>query len=211
MASSNKRPLAVLHMQALRKLGNFIEKIRVIVLDMTNNIALFPLPSPSLPTVTTHITELETAEDEAKTRQTGKVAIRNQKYDQVLDDAHGLLNYVQTLADNAADEDDAIAIITASGFDLKNQGVRIKPALTVVNTPVSGLVQLVAKSPGKRSANEWQMSVDRTVWTNLPATLEAKTSISGLTPGITMHFRHRPVVKGREPSAWSQIVSIIIT
>ena len=59
--------------------------------------------------------------------------------------------------------------------------------------------------------NEWQMSTDRTIWTNLPATLMAKTTVSGLTPATTIYFRHRPVVKGTTPSGWSQIVSIIVT
>ena len=211
MATSEKRPLAVLHMKTLRKIGNFIVKMRAIVLDMTNNVALFPTPSPTLATVTTHITNLEAAESTAKTRVAGSVAARNQKYDIVIDDAHGLLNYVQTIADNAANEDAAIAIINASGFDLKHHGVRVKPAVTVNTSKVSGTVQLVAKSPAKRAANEWQMSTDRTIWTNLPATLMAKTTVSGLTPGTTIYFRHRPVVKGTAPSGWSQIVSIIVT
>ena len=211
MAKSNKRPLAVLHMAKLKKLGSFIEKMRAIVLDMTNNAALFPSPTPALATVTTHITALETAEDVAKTRVAGSVAARDQKYDIVLDDAHGLLAYVQTLADSAANEEDAVALINASGFDLKNHGVRVKPAVNVANTKVSGTIQLTAKSPGKRSANEWQMSTDRTAWTNLPATLEAKTSVAGLTPGNTIYFRHRPVIKGGSESSWSQIVSIVVT
>ena len=182
MAKSNLRPLAVLHTQKVRKIGSFIEKIRAIVLDMTNNVALFPTPTPTLATVTTHITALEAAEDVAKTRVAGSVAARDQQYDVVLDDAHGLLNYVQTLADVAANEEDAVALINASGFDLKHHGVRVKPAITVNTTKVSGTVQLVAKSPAKRAANEWQMSTDRTIWTNLPATLEAKTTVSGLYP-----------------------------
>jgi hypothetical protein len=211
MAKSNLRPLAVLHTQKVRKIGSFIEKIRAIVLDMTNNVALFPSPTPTLATVTTHITALEAAEDVAKTRVAGSVAARDQQYDVVLDDAHGLLAYVQTIADNAANEEDSIAIINASGFDLKHHGVRVKPAINVSSTKVSGTIQLVAKSPARRAANEWQMSTDRTIWTNLPATLMAKTTVAGLTPGSTIYFRHRPVVKGTAPSGWTQIVSIIVT
>jgi hypothetical protein len=195
----------------VRKIGSFIEKIRAIVLNMTNNAALFPTPTPPLATVTTNIAALEKAEDVAKTRVAGSVAARNLAYDVVLENAHGLLNYVQTLADNAATEATSLDIINASGFDLKHHGVHVKPAINVKSTGVSGTIELTVKSPGKRSANEWQMSTDSVTWTNLPATLEAKTTVSGLTPATKLYFRHRPVLKGTVPSGWSQIVSIIVT
>jgi hypothetical protein len=211
MALSNKRPIAVLHMRALRRIGNFILKMRSIALDMTNNPAYFPSPMPSLAVFTAHITGLEAAEDEARTRLTGKAAERNLKYEIVLDDVHSLLNYVQTVADVAANEEEAITIINASGFSLKIHGVHVKPDLAANNTKVSGTVKLIAKSHGNRSANEWEMSDDMINWTHLPGTVYAKTMVSGLMPGSTKYFRHRPILRGKTQSAWSQIVSIIVT
>ena len=41
------------------------------------------------------------------------------------------------------------------------------------------------------------MSTDRTIWTNLPATLMAKTTVSGLYPATILYFRERTVLKGK--------------
>ena len=115
--------------------------------------------------------------------QTGSVAIRNQKYHIVLDDAYSLMSYVQWLADNAEDELDAISIIEGQAvFGIRQKAVRVKPELEARNTKISGIVQLIAKSPGKGCANMWQISDDMENWTFLPATTKANTKISGLIP-----------------------------
>jgi hypothetical protein len=210
MAKSKRRPVALLNLRSLQRLGSFLEKMRFIALQMTENASFFSSPIPALATFSAHIADLEAAEDKAMTHEPGRVAERNQKYTVVLDDAYSLLSYVQSLADSASDEDEAIAIIAASGFNMKHHGVKIKPDISVKNTKVSGTVQLIAKSPGKYSANEWQMSDDMINWINLPVTLTAKLSVNGLTPGTTKHFRHRSVTKEGE-SSWSQIVTLVIT
>jgi hypothetical protein len=211
MATSNLRPLAVLQMKSLRKLGNFVEKARAIVLNMTNNAALFPSPTPALAIVTTHITALETAEDVAKLHSPGSVNARNLAYNQVLEDLHDLTGYVQSLADATENAESAMELIHSSGLTVKHKGMHVKPLLNVKSTGVSGNVELVARASAKREANEWQMSLDGLIWTNLPGTLEAKTTVTGLTPGTTIHFRHRPILKGTSPANWSQIVSLLIS
>lgn len=209
MATSNKRPLVVLHMAMLRKIHDFIAKMRGISLNMANNVALFPTPNPSLATFNTNIDALEAAETATETRTRGSVEARNNAYDLVLDNVHNLLNYVQDLADNAADVDDALELIVKSGFDVKNLGVRVKPDFEARNGKISGSVELIAKSLGVRTAYEWQKSSDQTTWTGLPTTLQAKTVVSGLTTGATVYFRGRPVTKDGEGN-WSQIVAIIV-
>ena len=42
-----------------------------------------------------------------------------------------------------------------------------------------------------------------------PATLQAKTTVTGLTPGATVEFRYRPVTKTGEGN-WSQTVQLIV-
>lgn len=210
MTSSNKRPLVVLNIQLLRKINDFIAKMRGISLNMANNVAVFATPSPSLATFNTNIDDLEDAEAATETRLRGSVQARDQAYDLVLDNVHNLLNYVQNLADNAADVDDALEIIALSGFDLKNQGVRVKSDFEVRNAALSGSVELIAKAVSYRAAYEWQMSTNSTTWNPLPTTLQAKTTVSGLTKGATVYFQYRPVVKEGEGN-WSQIVAISVT
>jgi hypothetical protein len=145
----------------------------------------------------------------AQTRINGSAAARNLKYDVVLKNVHGLQNYVQTLADNAIDEHTAIAIINASGFDLRNKGVRVQPNFSVVNGDVSGTVILKAKSSGNRAAYEWRRSPNNATWTELPPTLQAKVSVDGLTPATIMYFQYRTILKDGATS-WSQSVSIVV-
>jgi hypothetical protein len=145
----------------------------------------------------------------AQTRVNGGAATRNLKYDAVLKNVHGLQNHVQTLADNAVDEHTSIAIIIASGFDLKNKGVRVKPDFAVENGTVSGSVKLKAKSAGNRAAYEWRRSPNNTTWTELPPTLQARVNVDGLTPASIMYFQYRAILKDGATS-WSQSVSIVV-
>jgi hypothetical protein len=211
---SSKRPLAILNMAIIRAIGNFIIKAQAIVTNMTNNAVIFVAPVPALPLVTTDINNLETAQGEAETRVAGAAAERNLKYDIVLDDLRGLQRYVQTLADAAPNEAAAIAIINSSGFDLKVQGVRVKPMLVARNGQGAGIIKLVAKAftstPRQRASYEWQMSTDGINWTNLPGTLQAKTTVSGLTAGSRYYFRFRYLLKTGVQD-WSTIVSVVVS
>jgi hypothetical protein len=42
-----------------------------------------------------------------------------------------------------------------------------------------------------------------------PVTLQAKTTVAGLTPGATVQFRYRPVTKAGEGD-WSQTVVLLV-
>src|SRR5579859_6057469 len=81
---------------------------RTIVTAMTGN-TYFPAPSPTLASVTTHLSDLEGAESLAQTRAKGAASARNVKLKLVDTDLHGLRAYVQMMAD--ADLDHAAAII----------------------------------------------------------------------------------------------------
>lgn len=209
MAKSQLRPIVALNIALLRILGNFILKMRGIYANMTLNAALFPNPPVALATFLVNIEALEAAEEKVKTKVRGAVEERNQAYDLVLDNAHNLQNFVQDLADNSADHDDALNIIAKSGFDVKDKGIRIKPEFEAKHGKVSGEVLLYAKSAGLRSSYEWRMSVDQLSWTDLPDTIQAKTKVSGLTPGQIYYFKQRVITKAGEGN-WSQIVAIMV-
>jgi hypothetical protein len=210
MAIPTIRPKAVMNLRELQVMGNFIMFMRGVALNMGNHPAIFPSPTPPLPDFTAHIDELEEAQTKTKTRQIGSVSIRNIKYHVVLDDAYSLMSYVQSLADKADNEIDAMAIIEASGFKVRSRSARVKSELEARNTKISGIVELLAKSPGKGCTNTWQMSDDKENWSFLPGTTKAITFVKGLTPASIKYFRHRAVTTKGETN-WSQIVSIVVT
>jgi hypothetical protein len=79
-----------------------------------------------------------------------------------------------------------------------------------VQGTVSGSAKLVAASAGRRASYEWQYSTDGgKTWVMAPSTLQAKTTVTGLTPGATVDFRYRPVTKTGEGN-WSQTVQLIV-
>lgn len=196
-------------LRLIRKIGDFILAMRTYVLNIGNNATIFVTPSPALPGVKTDIDALETAETLAKTRVQGAAAARDLKYDKVLDDLNGLLAYVQNLADNSVDEPTAISIIEASGFNVKNRGVRVKAPLSAKQGDVSGSVKLIAKSAAKRASYNWRKSGDGVTWTELPSSLQAKMIAEGFTPGRPAYFSFQPVLK-TGPQDWSATVSIMV-
>jgi hypothetical protein len=77
--------------------------------------------------------------------------------------------------------------------------------------PLSGVAKLVTASAGPRSSYEWEYSTDGgKTWVAAPATVQAKTLIPGLVPGLTAQFRYRTVTKAGQGD-WSQTVSLLIS
>ncbi len=150
---SNKRPLAIIRRKEVSRITSFIQFIKTIVLNISNNPLIFVTPNPALVDVSANIVKLELAETKAQTRVTGAAGARDVAYNISLDDLLALMAYVQLLADSKTDEIEAIAVIEASGFGLKNKGVRIKPPLSVkqLNTDT---VRLAAKAAGRKATYE---------------------------------------------------------
>jgi hypothetical protein len=209
MAKSRKRPVAFLRLRKLGRIGSFIVKAKSIVLNIGNNPGFFPSPIPSLATVDIDMGKLKDAQTLAETRVVGSAGARNIEYGVVLADIHGLLSYAQTQADNAPDEETAIAIIDASGFSLRVNGVHVKPPLVVKHGEATGEIILMAKSAGRHVAYDWQMSTDGKTWEDLPSTLVAKTTVSGLAADVRTYFRFRAILPGGTGN-WSASVSIVI-
>ena len=71
-------------------------------------------------------------------------------------------------------------------------------------------MKLVTDSAGHRASYEWQYSTDGgKTWVDAAVTLQAKTTMPGLTAGSTVEFKYRPVTKTGEGD-WSQAVSLIV-
>ena len=188
-------------------MGKFITQAEAIVLQMSGSAYFATPPIPYL-TVSGHIDDLAAAQAVVKKRATGTAAARNIVYNIVKKDLQEYQIYVQSLADKAAESTDAIAIIKASGFSLKATGIRIKPPLRAKQGTATGEVKLFGTAPGTRSKYNWQISVNEGAsYSDLPSTLIAKTTVSGLS-SVKSLFRFRTLSKDGL-SEWSVAVSII--
>jgi len=116
--------------------------------------------------------------------------------------------YVQSIAD--ATPENGTSIIESAGLAVRKTPTHAARTFTAKAGAVSGTVKLYAASVGHRSAYQWEYSVDGgKTWVQAPVSLQAKTTISGLTPGQTVQFRYQPVSK-TGPGDWSQTVSLIV-
>ncbi|HEX8794579.1 MAG TPA: fibronectin type III domain-containing protein, partial [Polyangiaceae bacterium] len=116
--------------------------------------------------------------------------------------------YVQSVAD--ATPENGASIIESSGLAVRKSPTHAARAFTAKAGAVSGTVKLYAVSVGHRSAYLWEYSVDGgKTWVQTPVSLQAKTTVTGLTPGQTVQFRYQPVSK-TGPGDWSQTVSLIV-
>ena len=178
-----------------------------VVTAMTGNPS-FPTPTPALAAVTTGITALHNAEASALARTKGAVEVRNNKRADLVTLLQQLRNYIQTVADG--DVDTAAAVIRSAGIAVRKTAVRRPRGFDAIQGAASGSAKLVAASAGRRASYEWQYSTDGgKTWVIAPATLQAKTTVTGLTPGATVEFRYRAVLKTGEGN-WSQTVLLLV-
>ena len=177
-----------------------------VVTRMTGN-ASFPSPTPALATVSAAISDLQTAETATLARTKGAAAIRNAKRATLLILLQQLRMYVQSVVDG--NEETAAAVIQSSGFALKKTPTRKPRTFAALAGAVSGTVKLVAPSAGRRVSYAWQYSADGKTWIDLALTLQAKTTLSGQTPGTVLQFRYRWVTKTGQAD-WTAPVSLTV-
>jgi hypothetical protein len=205
MNSTTHRTVATLKLPRTALLLLAIAK--TILQAMTGNSA-FPSPDPSLAALQAAIADLEAAHALVQTRARGAVATRDQKLAVVVALLQQLKAYVQKVADAAPDK--AAAIIQSASMSVKKVTVRQRRAFAVKHGTVSGAVALVTAYAGRHAAYEWAFSVDGgKTWQDARATLQSKTTISGLQPGATVLFRTRAVTKTANTD-WSQPLSLIV-
>jgi hypothetical protein len=178
-----------------------------IVKAMTANAA-FANPTPTLAAVTSAISDLQTAETATLARTKGAAAVRNEKKTALVTLLQQLRGYVQAEAD--ANVETGASTIQSAGLAVRKTPVRPPRVFAAKPGDVSGAVKLVAAAAAHRASYEWEYSIDGgKTWVIAPATLQAKTTLSGLTAGTTVQFKYRPVTKTGEGD-WSQVVSLIV-
>jgi hypothetical protein len=178
-----------------------------VVKSMTGN-PLFPAPVPALTTVTQAITDLQSAETAAQSRIKGAATTRNEKRTALVAILQQLRASIQAVAD--ANVENGASIIESAGVAVKKTPVHTPRVFAAEPGAVSGTAKLITKSSGARAGYEWQYSLDGgKTWVGAPVTLQAKTTVAGLTPGATVQFRYRPVTKAGEGD-WSQTVVLLV-
>jgi hypothetical protein len=166
---------------------------RRIVEAMTGN-SWFPAPVPPLASIQAAVDTLAAAEADGRSMTRGLKEKRNAARSELV----GLLNRLKAYVQGIADEnpETAASIIESAAMSVAAQSSKAKPALAVYPGQVSGTVRLVAKAAAKAASYEWQMSLDGgDTWTDLPKTLQARTTVSGLVPGKTVWLRMRATTR----------------
>jgi hypothetical protein len=201
----NHRNFAVLKLP--RPVAIVISIAKAIVVALTGNKA-FPTPQPSLAAINTAIGDLEAAEAVAQTRAKGAVAARNQKraaLEMLLEQLRG---YVQNVVD--ADPANSATLIESAAMRVRKVTLRGKRVFAVTQGPVSGSVKIVTGAAGPRVSYEWQLSADGgKTWQPLSVTVAARTSATGLQPGVAYAFRYRVSSKSGATD-WSQPITRIV-
>lgn len=202
---TDHRSIAVLKLPT--KIQALITYAHGIATALTNNPS-FPTLTPTLATLSAAIADLQTAETAAPARAKGAVVTRNEKKTALIQLLQQLRGVIQTAAD--ANVENGASIITSAGVAVRKVAVRAPRTFSAKPGAISGTAKLVAVSAGNRSGYEWEYSSDGgKTWVTAPSTLQAKTTVTGLTTGTTVQFRYRPVTKAGEGN-WTQPVSLLV-
>ena len=187
-----------------------IQFARQIVIDMTGN-ANFTTPAPSLASITTAATALETAYNAAQTaRQVAKSLTSAQ---QVKDAALDFLltqeaNYVQNTSNGDRTK------IESSGFGVRNTPAPIGPLAMVTDLAVApsqneGSADLKWKPVHGAKSYLIERAPDATTlaWNGIAAPTKARASVNTMTPGQKYWFRVAGV-GAAGPGPWSEEVAM---
>ena len=130
--------------------------------------------------------------------------------DKVRQDWEMLGKYVQGIV-RAGPIEDAAAIISSVLMYVSNVGKRPpKPELQAKQGAISTTVLLIALAVESAMVYTWEYSLDQQAWTAVPQTAQARTSITGLTPGKVYYFRFRVFKRDGTTTDASQVVSFMV-
>ena len=181
---------------------------RAVVVAMTGN-AHFPTPSPALSVITTDANNLEAAHTAAQTRAKGTSPHMHAMAKVLELSLQALANYVENIAN--ADPNNAEAIITSAGMEMKKTGLQNPRVLHVV---ASAKGQVTLTCPASRDASyRWDVATgDPTIEANWKMLIEVRQSKhiqNGLISGTYYHFRVWTLaIKGLQPV--SQVISTMV-
>jgi hypothetical protein len=208
MNSTNPSRHSIVALKLPVSVPALISHARGIVKAMSANPS-FPSPTPSLAEVAVAIDDLQAAQSAAQSRVKGAAAARNDKRAALLRLLKQLRGHIQAVADTSAEN--GAAIIESAGVAVRKTPAHTARAFAAKPGAVSGTANVVAAVAARRASYEWQYSTDGgKTWIVAPVTLQAKTSIAGLSPGATVLFKYRSVTRAGEGD-WSQPASLLVS
>ncbi len=207
---TTKSPKIHVVLKRPRPVPLLISLAQAIEAAMASASLTFPSPVPPLAQFVSDINALIAAQNAARTRAKGAVQARDAKLQIVITDLGQERAYVESVAN--ADPANAAAIANSAGMEVRKQPVHPqKNAVNVKQAKASGSVSVTALVGTKqKQSHEWEYSIDGgKTFVALAPTTQAKTSITGLTPGVTVLVRHRAIT-GTGPSAWTDAASLFV-
>jgi hypothetical protein len=190
MATSIQRTRAKLKLPRY-EVPRLVTYVRSIVQSMTGSV-WFPSPQPPLAAIDAALGALDTAQTATLTRAKGTTEVRDEKKLALVSLLQQLLSYIQATAD--ANPENAASIIESAGIFVERSRPSSARVFTATPGGVSGTVVLSVPRAARGAAYEWAYSLDAGMtWTDLPVTVKASTTITGLPRGVQALFRYRPV------------------
>jgi hypothetical protein len=193
-----------------RPVTAIIALAQAIEAAMSAHTTTFPSPSVSMAQFTSDISALVVAQSATAARTKGAAQTRDAKLAVVDSDLGLLRNYVEGIAQ--ADPANASPIALSAGMDVrKPRTAAPKNDVNAKTTTVSGTIVVSARVGTKqKQSHEWQYSTDGgKTWTAATSTTQAKTTITGLTPGVTVLVRHRAITR-TGPTNWTDPASVVV-
>jgi hypothetical protein len=177
--------------------------------DAMEGNANFPSPNPPLHVFKANLNALDDAETKAAGRGVGAVMSRDAAKKYVVNDLFHLCDYVQGVAETIPLPEAAAAVITSAFMKVRKVPQRVTPEFSAKNTGVPGQVALAARPVAPVASYYWEHSLDQEVWTPVPETLQASTTVDGLPWAKVSYFRFRALTRTGKGD-YSQVVSLLV-
>jgi hypothetical protein len=194
-----------------RPVPGLISVAQAIDAALAAHAVTFPSPTPTLAVFKSDVDALVLAQAAARTRAKGAVQTRDAKLAVVVTDLNQLRAYVESVADG--DPSNATAIANSACMEVRKARITVaKNAVNAKKGIVLGTVVVSARVGTKqKQSHEWEYSTDAgKTWVALIPTTQAKTTITGLTPGVTVLVRHRAIT-GTGPTVWTDAASLMLS
>ncbi len=200
--------------------ADLLLKANTINSAMTNNPNFpepWPFQVPSLPVLRDAVAAFQSAVQDALTRDTTKITMREQAKDRLLELLLDLVPYVEMIAKGD------VNILLSSGFDLCKERTHTGSTRTSLGAPTDFWVkrsdkegELIAHVAKLQGAASYELQIaegDPTVEENWHQhkiyTNSSKMIVSGLTPGHRVSVRVRGI-NSAGMGVWSDTVTLIV-
>lgn len=175
-----------------------------VISAMTGNTAL-PSPYPTVATLSATNANLKAAIAAASLGGINTTATEHEKEAVLERTLKAIAGYVEYEANNNE------AIVLSSGYNVKQTAGKVIKGFNVTQGALSGTALLETKNIGNCSF-VWALCLDplsANAWEQQKITLQSKTTITGLTPGVKYWFRVALITKDGQQS-WSDPYMLLV-